>query len=255
MNRQDKHKRYDVLLWLCAAIFAGACSRSLAQSQPASQPAIPSSSAEADTQPTEPKEETEEEAKEEAAAALEVEKETPASLPASALETEEITEEDMQYLVARNLLIPVEGIQPSQLRDTYTAPRSGGRKHNANDIMAPRNTPVLATASGTIHKLHTSKNGGISIYQKDANGPYIYYYAHLTRYAENLKEGQKVERGQVIGYVGTTGNARGRHPHLHFGITKVLDMRMWYRGTPINPYPLLTKKALQENNEGKEEKK
>jgi peptidoglycan LD-endopeptidase LytH len=162
----------------------------------------------------------------------------PASAPAKA---EAPAVDDKEFLTARDLLLPVKGVDPSALVDTYTAPRSKGRTHHAIDIMADKGTPIFATADGTIHKLHNNVNGGISIYQRDDTGPYIYYYAHLSRYADGLKEGQAVKRGDVIGYVGNTGNARRRLPHLHFSIFRVVEEKVWWRGVSVNPYPLLSK--------------
>lgn len=137
------------------------------------------------------------------------------------------------------LLIPVDGIQPDQLEDTYTQARSGGRVHNALDIMAPRNTPVLAATDGVIRRLFESKPGGTTIYQFGTRGIYCYYYAHLERYAPGLKEGDQVRRGDVIGYVGTTGNAPPGAPHLHFAIYELGPEKRWWEGEPVNPYPML----------------
>ena len=105
--------------------------------------------------------------------------------------------------------------------------------------MAPRGTPVIAVEGGTIAKLFNSKQGGLSIYQFDPSGTYTYYYAHLDRYAAGLKEGQTVRRGDVIGSVGSTGNAAEDAPHLHFAIFRLTPERRWWKGTPINPYPVL----------------
>ena len=107
------------------------------------------------------------------------------------------------------------------------------------DIVAARDTPVLAVEDGTIAKLFLSKPGGITIYQFDRNETYAYYYAHLARYADGLKEQARVERGQVIGYVGTSGNAPPDAPHLHFAIFKLTEQKHWWQGTPIDPYPVL----------------
>jgi murein DD-endopeptidase MepM/ murein hydrolase activator NlpD len=137
---------------------------------------------------------------------------------------------------ARHLAIPVEGIQEAQLHDTYSDPR-GGRPHHALDIPAPRGTAVLAADDGRIRKLFTSVPGGLTIYEFDPTETYCYYYAHLDRYA--VAEGDTVRRGQVIGYVGTTGNAPPNTPHLHFEITKLGPEKKWWGGEPINPYPLL----------------
>jgi murein DD-endopeptidase MepM/ murein hydrolase activator NlpD len=143
-------------------------------------------------------------------------------------------------LEERNLLIPVQGVDDDELRDTFYDKRGGGRLHEALDIMAPRHTPVLAVEDGTIAKLFTSQGGGgITIYQFDPSGQYAYYYAHLDRYESGLREGQAVRRGQTIGYVGSTGNASADAPHLHFGIFRLGPDRRWWEGDPINPYPVL----------------
>jgi murein DD-endopeptidase MepM/ murein hydrolase activator NlpD len=140
----------------------------------------------------------------------------------------------------RNLLIPVQGIDGDDLRDTFYDKRGGGRLHEALDIMAPRHTPVLAVEDGTIAKLFNSQGGGgITIYQFDPSNQYVYYYAHLDRYERALREGQAVRRGQTIGYVGSTGNASASAPHLHFSIFRLGSDRRWWQGDPINPYPVL----------------
>ena len=140
---------------------------------------------------------------------------------------------------SNNLLIPVQGIAAADLRDTYDQSRFGGRAHHALDIMAPRGTPVLAAVDGTIRKLFVSRAGGLTIYEFDANEERVYYYAHLDGYA-NLHEGMPVKRGDVIGYVGTTGNAPANAPHLHFAIEVLPATKEWWRGEPVNPYPILT---------------
>lgn len=137
-----------------------------------------------------------------------------------------------------SLLIPVQGMSAHQLRDNYTQPRGGGRIHHAIDIMAPQGTPVIAAVDGKIEKLFNSKAGGVTIYQFDVNRERVYYYAHLDRYADGLAEGLFVTRGTVIGYVGTTGNTRGT-PHLHFAIEVLNEEKRWWKGTPVNPFPLL----------------
>jgi murein DD-endopeptidase MepM/ murein hydrolase activator NlpD len=134
--------------------------------------------------------------------------------------------------------LPIAGLRASDILDTFYQKR-GGRIHEAADIMAPRGTPVLAVASGEIRKLFTSKAGGLTIYQFDRPEVYCYYYAHLDRYADGLKEGMTVQRGQVIGYVGSTGNASPAAPHLHFAIYLLGPEKRWWEGKAINPYPLL----------------
>ena len=141
---------------------------------------------------------------------------------------------------AARLLLPVEGIQPAQLQDTFDDARGdGSRTHEALDIMAPRGTPVLAAIDGSIEKLFTSDAGGLTIYQFDPQREHAYYYAHLDRYADGLAEGQAVRRGEVIGYVGSSGNASDDAPHLHFAIFKLGPEKRWWQGEAIDPYPLL----------------
>ena len=137
------------------------------------------------------------------------------------------------------LRIPVEGVELSQLRDHFDDRRGGGRAHEAIDILAPRGTPVLAVADGTVAKLWQSVPGGITLYQFDSSGSYCYYYAHLERYARGITEGQSLRRGQVLGYVGTSGNAPRDTPHLHFAIYRLTPERRWWEGEPLNPFPLL----------------
>jgi murein DD-endopeptidase MepM/ murein hydrolase activator NlpD len=143
----------------------------------------------------------------------------------------------------RNILIPVQGVSADDIQDTFDEARGPERKHEATDILAPRGTPVLAADNGEIKKLFSSKAGGLTIYQFDSTGQYSYYYAHLDRYADNIREGKLVSRGDVIGYVGTTGNAPPDTPHLHFGIFKLGPEKRWWEGTPINPYPILIMKV------------
>jgi peptidoglycan LD-endopeptidase LytH len=141
--------------------------------------------------------------------------------------------------IATSLLIPVAGVRPDQLRDTFSEARSEGRTHDAIDIPAPQGTPVLAAADGRIIKLFQSKPGGTTIYQLDPDNRTVYYYAHLERYADGLTEGHFAHRGEVIAYVGDTGNAGAGNYHLHFSISIVSDPKRYWEGTNINPYPLL----------------
>jgi murein DD-endopeptidase MepM/ murein hydrolase activator NlpD len=139
----------------------------------------------------------------------------------------------------RHLALPVRGVDPDELRDTFDEMRGGSRRHEALDILAPRHTPVLAVEDGTVAKLFLSDAGGLTVYQFDPSSAYAYYYAHLERYADGLDDGDRVKRGQVIGYVGTSGNAPKDTPHLHFAIFKLTDEKRWWRGTAIDPYPIL----------------
>jgi murein DD-endopeptidase MepM/ murein hydrolase activator NlpD len=137
------------------------------------------------------------------------------------------------------LIIPVAGITPNQLRDTFNDARSEGRVHDAIDIMAPHDAPVLAATDGTIIRLFESKAGGTTIYQRDPDGRTIYYYAHLDHYADGLSEGHFVKRGETIAYVGDTGNAGAGNYHLHFAIWIAPDEKHFWSGTNLNPYPIL----------------
>lgn len=139
----------------------------------------------------------------------------------------------------RGLLLPVPGVRAEQLRDTFAETRDGARPHEALDILAPRGTPVLAAADGSVAKLFTSARGGLTVYQFDPSGTWAYYYAHLDRYAPGLAEGQALRRGEVIGYVGSSGNASADAPHLHFAVFVLGPEKRWWEGTPIDPYPLL----------------
>lgn len=141
--------------------------------------------------------------------------------------------------VADQLLIPVAGISVSALKDTFNEARSPERRHEAIDILAPKGTPVLAVADGKIAKLFNSKPGGLTIYQFDTSERFAYYYAHLDRYAADVKEGMTLKRGDLVGYVGTSGNADSKTPHLHFAIFALGPEKQWWKGSPINPYPLL----------------
>ena len=137
------------------------------------------------------------------------------------------------------LQIPVEGIDPSDLKDSFTAPRSGGRTHNAIDIAAPTGTPLYAVTDGRISRKHWNRLGGRTLYLTSADGSYDFYYAHLDSYADGLEIGSVVRRGDLLGTVGATGNARG--PHLHF---QILRKAGGGRGTPVNPFALLTRSQL-----------
>ena len=139
----------------------------------------------------------------------------------------------------RRLELPVQGATRDKLHDSFDEKRGGSRRHEAIDILAPLNTPVLAVENGTIAKLFRSDAGGITIYQFDPSSTYVYYYAHLDHYAPGLAEGKRVVRGQVIGYVGVTGNAPKDTPHLHFAIFKLTAEKKWWQGTPIDPYDVL----------------
>ena len=142
------------------------------------------------------------------------------------------------------LAVPVAGVKANQLSDTFTQARAGGaRAHDAIDIMAPRGTPVVAAAPGRVEKIFDSKGGGgLSVYVRSPDGRWVYYYAHLDRYAPGLAEGQAVQRGTPLGTVGSTGNANPDGPHLHFAIHRMGRGEKWHQGSAVNPYPLLAGK-------------
>ena len=144
------------------------------------------------------------------------------------------------------LAVPVEGIKPAQLSDTFTQARAGGaRSHDAIDIMAAEGTPVLSASEGKVEKLFFSDGGGgITVYVRSPDQRWTYYYAHLQGYAPGLAEGQQVKRGQLLGRVGHTGNANPAGPHLHFAINRMEPGQRWWQGSPINPYPLLAGKPV-----------
>ena len=137
------------------------------------------------------------------------------------------------------LMVPVQGVKASALTDTFDQPRGNQRHHEALDIMAPKGTPVVAAADGKVVKLFTSKPGGLTVYQFDPSEKYAYYYAHLDRYADGLQEGMVLKRGDVLGYVGVTGNSDPNAPHLHFAVVELTPEKQWWKGTPLNPFPLL----------------
>jgi len=139
------------------------------------------------------------------------------------------------------LIIPVAGVRPEQLRDTFSESRAEGRIHDAIDIPAPRGTAVIAAADGSIVKLFQSARGGTTIYQLSVDGKLVYYYAHLDRYADGLAEGHFAKQGETIAYVGDSGNAGSGNYHLHFSIAEISNPKDFWHGVNINPYPLLRK--------------
>jgi peptidoglycan LD-endopeptidase LytH len=144
----------------------------------------------------------------------------------------------IEHLRQRHLTVPVAGVTRDALISTFHEAR-GARRHEALDILAPRGTPVLAVEDGTIAKLFTSDAGGLTIYQLDPVRLVSYYYAHLDRYADGVAEGAGVRRGDVLGYVGTTGNAQPDTPHLHFAIFRLGPEARWWEGEPVDPYLVL----------------
>jgi murein DD-endopeptidase MepM/ murein hydrolase activator NlpD len=144
---------------------------------------------------------------------------------------------------AGDLVIPVAGVLKQALKGDFNDIHNGHR-HEAIDILAPRGTPVLASVDGSIRKLFDSRAGGLTIYEYDVQREKSYYYAHLDHYAENLSEGMAVRQGDVLGYVGTTGNAPANTPHLHFAITILPPNKAWSKGEAIDPYPILTARGV-----------
>lgn len=136
------------------------------------------------------------------------------------------------------LTFPVRGLDPELLRDTFDQGR-GNRRHQALDIMAPRGTPVVAVDDGRVARVSRSILGGLSVYQYDVLENRVYFYAHLDRYAKGLEAGMFLKRGDVLGFVGSTGNAPEGAPHLHFTMYELGPDKRWWKGRAVNPYPLL----------------
>ncbi len=181
---------------------------------------------------------------------------TPGSLPPAPVVPTDLSEADLPLrpvqtgadgataptsaaATASKLLIPVEGMKLAQLSDNFDQPRGTERHHEALDIMAPKGTKVLAVADGKVAKLFDSKAGGLTIYQFDPSEKLAYYYAHLDKYADGLKEGAEIKRGDVVGYVGVTGNSSPNAPHLHFAVFELTPEKQWWKGTPLNPFPMM----------------
>ena len=162
---------------------------------------------------------------------------------AVALPTKPPVDDGEALLALRPLAFPVEGIDSSKVADNYLQGR-GGRAHEAIDIMAPRGARVVAVDDGKLVKLFTSVPGGLTVYQFDPLGQLAYYYAHLDRYADGVKEGMALKRGDLIGYVGSTGNASPQAPHLRFAVFRLGPERQWWKGTPVNPYTALRNAAV-----------
>jgi murein DD-endopeptidase MepM/ murein hydrolase activator NlpD len=142
----------------------------------------------------------------------------------------------------RPLIVPVAGVDRSAIRDMFNEVR-GNHRHEAIDILAPRGTPVIAADDGVVKKLFTSVPGGLTVYEFDPDQRFCYYYAHLDSYVPTLHEGQPLRRGEILGYVGTTGNAPKDTPHLHFALIRLDPDKRWWKGTYVNPYPLLASQA------------
>ena len=143
---------------------------------------------------------------------------------------------DLAMLRSRALLVPVRGIEGEDLVSSFSDARGSSRRHEAIDILAPRGSEVLAVEDGKVAKIFTSDAGGLTLYQFDPSETYVYYYAHLDSYAPGLKEGVMVRKGDVLGTVGTTGNAPKNTPHLHFSISKLDPDKRWWGGTALDPF-------------------
>jgi murein DD-endopeptidase MepM/ murein hydrolase activator NlpD len=163
----------------------------------------------------------------------------PQTTPAVATATGPVVLDERWYLQLRMLMVPVAGVRPEQVHDSFDDARSGGRLHHAVDILAPRGTPVVAADDGRVLRLRRNTLGGITIYAVDPTDRYVYYYAHLERYAHALAEGAVVSKGQIIGYVGTTGDAPANVPHLHFQLMRRPNAARWWDGEPVDPTPYL----------------
>lgn len=154
----------------------------------------------------------------------------------------DITDADIEYFTAHLLMVPVDGVEPSKVPDSFHEPRSEGRAHLATDILAPRETPVVAAIAGKVMRLRQNAAGGITAYLIDDERRYIYYYAHLSHYSDRITEGLDVPQGFVIGYVGTSGNAPPDTPHLHFQAMRLNPgQRDWWNGTPVDVRPFMKK--------------
>ena len=168
--------------------------------------------------------------------------EAPKSEPGLSNEnTQPLSNELSSFVGAIKLIVPVVGVKPDQLLDTFADARSEGRSHEAIDIPAPAGTPVVAAADGEIIKLFLSERGGTTIHQLSPDKKLVFYYAHLQGYAAGIYPGKLVRQGEVIGYVGDTGNAGAGNYHLHFSIAAIADPKRYWEGANINPYPLLRK--------------
>lgn len=148
---------------------------------------------------------------------------------------------DIAELTRHSLRIPIDGVAPSALRDSFDEMRGGSRRHEAIDILAPRGTPVVAVDDGMVRKLFNSVPGGLTLYEFDTEERFRYSYAHLDRYSDGMIEGRVLRKGDCVGYVGTTGNAPKDTPHLHFTIARLGADKKWWEGVPINPYPILAR--------------
>jgi murein DD-endopeptidase MepM/ murein hydrolase activator NlpD len=155
-----------------------------------------------------------------------------------------ITDDDISYFREHRLMVPVDGVDPSRVPDSFNEPRADGRTHRATDILAARETPVVAAIAGKVMRLRQNAAGGITAYLIDDAGQYVYYYAHLSHYSDKITEGLDVPQGFVIGYVGTSGNAPPDTPHLHFQAMRINPgQHDWWNGTPVDVRPFMTLKG------------
>jgi len=143
------------------------------------------------------------------------------------------------HLIRRRLLMPVEGVSRARLTDSFFEPRPGDKRHEAIDIRAARGTPVLAVEDAVVRRIKWHERGGLTVYLYDSSGTYSYYFAHLAKLAPGLEPGCMVSRGEVIGYVGSTGSAPAASPHLHFEVKRLAQRDAWWGGEPLNPFPVL----------------
>jgi murein DD-endopeptidase MepM/ murein hydrolase activator NlpD len=149
--------------------------------------------------------------------------------------TAEQSAQAVKELRAKKLGLPIQGFDVSRMKDSFYETH-GGVMHGAADMLAPRNTPVLAVENGKIAKLFTSKRGGLTVYEADPTGRFVYYYAHLEKYADNIHDGVAVKKGDVVGYVGTSGNAPPNTPHLHFSVGVGNGLKKWWVTSSVDPY-------------------
>ena len=170
---------------------------------------------------------------------------TPVTIPAPAAP---ISDDDIAYFEIHPLMVPVDGVEPKDLKDTFNEARDGARAHRAMDILAPRGTPVVAAISGEVARMAQNSLGGVTAYLIDDDKRYVYYYAHLDHYSDQLTQGLKVQAGTIIGYVGTSGNAPPDMPHLHFQAMRInARQHDWWNGTPVDvrPFMIQSGKALE----------
>jgi murein DD-endopeptidase MepM/ murein hydrolase activator NlpD len=166
------------------------------------------------------------------------------TLPVPPSGTDSVTADDVA-LITHEIAMPLDDIDPSTLHSSFTDARAGGlRQHHALDIMSPRGTPIHSAAAGRVLKLFTSLDGGLMVYAADSSERFVIMYAHLDHYAPALTDSTRLARGQVIGFVGSTGNASPDAPHLHFAIARSADVKHWSRGNPIDPLPILVAAQL-----------